>query len=101
MPTDNPFLQYLEDRPEAGYFSYQNQWNTPNMKKYFQSQFGNIQNQYLGQLANWVKGGSSGQTPQFSKFLSNLNWGQEFGQRTPQDRGQDTSRFSPFTRWQV
>ena len=50
MP-DNPFLSYLEDQPESGYFSYQNQWNSPNMKRFFQSQFGNIQNQYLGQFA--------------------------------------------------
>lgn len=101
MPNDNPFLSYLEDRPEAGYFSYQDQWKSPNMKKYFQGQFSNIQNQYLGQLGQWVKGGSQGAPQQFSNFLGNLNWGQNFNEQTPQQRGQDTSRYNPWTRWMV
>lgn len=101
MPADNPFLSYLEDRPEAAYYGYQKQWKTPNMKRYFQTQFGNIQNQYLGNLANWVTGGSTGNPEKFTDFLGNFNWGQQYQEQTPQQRGQDTSRLSPFTRWMV
>lgn len=101
MPTKNPFLDYLEDRPEAGYFSFQDQWKTPNQKKYFQSQFSNIQNQYMGQLGQWVKAGSQGDPQKFSDFLGGMDWGQQFNQQTPQERGQDNSRFNPFTRWNV
>ena len=95
MP-DNPFLSYLEDQPEAGYFSYQDQWKSPNMKRFFQSQFSNIQNQYLGQLGQWVRAGSQGQPQQFSQFLSQFPWLQQFQE---QRTSQDTSRFNPFTRW--
>ena len=95
MPNDNPFLSYLEDRPGANYFSYQNQWRTPNMKRFFQGQFSNIQNQYLGQLSQWVRGGSQGQPQQFSDFLRKINWGQNFQQQAPQE----SARFNPFTRW--
>lgn len=97
MPRNNPFLDYLEDRPEAGYFSFQDQWRTPNARKYFQSQFSNIQNQYLGQLGQWVKAGSVGQPQQFSQFLSQFPWQQKF----QEERTQDTSRFNPFSRWLV
>ncbi len=99
MPTDNPFLGYLEDNPEADYYSYQNQWSSPNMKKYFQGQFGNIQKQYGGQLAQWVKAGSVGQNPKESDFLQQFPWLQNFQGLTPQEKGVDYGRFNPFTRW--
>lgn len=99
MPSsDNPFEPFLTENPEYAYFGYQNQWQTPNMKKYFQSQFGNIQNQYKGQLGQQAMQGIK-PILHFTDFLKNVNWGQEYGQQTPQQRGQDTSRFSPFTRW--
>ena len=99
MPSDNPFLDYLEDRPEAGYFSNQNQWRTPNQRDYFRSQFSNIQNQYLGQLGQWVKGGSQGQPQKFLDFLGQYPWQQKFQELTPSQQGQDASRFNPFVRW--
>ena len=99
MPGENPFLNYLEDRPEAAYFGQQGQWKSPNMKKYFQSQFGNIQNQYLGNLANWVTAGSTGAPQKFTDFIGQYNWGQNYQEQGGGQR--DTGRFSPFTRWQV
>ncbi len=101
MPNDNPFLGYLEDKPEANYFSYQNEWKSPNQKKFFQSQFSIIQNQYLGQLGQWVRQGSQGQSPQFGQFLTQFPWQQQFQEQTHQERGVDTSRYNPFTRWMV
>jgi len=102
MPNDsfNPFLSFLEDQPEAGYFSYQNQWRTPNAKKYFQSQFSNIQNQYLGQLGQQIRGGGEPNL-QFTDFLAQYPWMQQYQSQTPQQRGQDSSRYNPWTRWMV
>lgn len=85
MPTKNPFLDYLEDRPEAGYFSFQDQWKTPNQKKYFQSQFSNIQNQYMGQLGQWVKAGSQGDPRSSATFLEEWTGASSLTNRRPKN----------------
>ncbi len=99
MP-DNPFMGFLNDQPEAGYYSYQNQWKSPNQKKYFQSQFSNIQNQYMGQLGQTIRGGGE-PTQNWIDFLGQYDWNKQFQGLTPQEKGTDTSRFNPFARWQV
>ncbi len=96
--ADNPFLNFLNQEPEAGYFSYQNQWKSPNQKKFFQSQFSNIQNQYMGQLGATIRGGGE-PTQNWTDFLGQYDWGQQFQSQTPQQRGIDTSRYNPFTKW--
>ena len=93
---DNPFNKGAE----SAYFSYGNQWKSPNQKKFFQSQFSNIQNQYMGALGQQVRGGNE-PTQDFTDFLGNFDWRQNFNQQTPQERGEDTSRFNPWTRWMV
>lgn len=100
MAIGGLFEGYIDQNPEQGYFGYQNQWKTPNQKKWFQSQFSNIQNQYMGQLGQQVLSGGA-PTKTFEDFLSQFNWGQNFQEQTPQQRGQDTSRYNPWTRWMV
>lgn len=99
MP-ENPFLSFLEDQPEAGFFSFQNQFGkTPNMKRFFQNQFSNIQNQYLGQLGQWVRAGSQGTPQGFTNFLEQFPWQQQFQEGTLGQRSEERGRFSPFTRF--
>src|SRR3990167_6575835 len=98
--TQNPWRDFLEEEPSAAYFGYQNQWKTPNQKKYFQSQFANIQNQYMGQLGQQIYSGGA-PTQRFTDFLSQFPWMQQFQELSPQERGQDTSRYNPWTRWMV
>ena len=95
---DNPLLPFLEDEPKAGYFAYQNQWNTPNQQKYYQNQFSQIQDKYLGQLGQQIMGGGV-PTLKFSDFLGNYNWGQNYANLTPSQRGVNQSQFNPLTRW--
>ena len=93
---DNPF----DKGPESAYFSYQNQWRTPSEGKYYQGQFQEVQNKYLGQLGQKVLGGvEPSQT--WADYLAKFNWGQNYQGLTPQQRGQDNSRFNPWTRWMV
>lgn len=96
MPST--FDPWLREQPEAGYFSFQNQWKTPNAKKYFQGQFANIQNQYLGQLASQVRGGGEPTLDWMTK-LRNIDWQQEFQEQTGGERRASTPRFNPFTRF--
>ena len=95
-----PSAGFFGDYPEAAYFANQSQWRTPNQKKYFQSQFSNIQNQYMGKLGQNVAGGADPNL-KFTDFLGNFDWRQNYNQQSPQERGQDTSRYNPFTRWMV
>ena len=100
MPSQSPFDLYLNEEPQAAYFSYQDQWKTPNQRKFFQSQFSNIQNQYMGQLGLQARGGQE-PTLTLTDFLGKFPWHQRFQELSPQERGQDTSRFSPFARWLI
>lgn len=98
MPSqyDNPFLAYLEEEPKAGYFAYQNQWRTPNQKKYFQNQFAEIQNQYMGRLGQQILGGGEPNL-RFTDFLKQYPWMQEFAKLPPSQRGENRSLYNPRT----
>lgn len=95
---NNPFAGFLEDVPESAYFSFANQWRTPNMRRYFQNQFSNIQNQYMGALGSQIRGGGE-PTLGFADFLSQLPWEQQYRQQNP--GAFSSSRFSPWARWMV
>ena len=90
------YMAQLEKEPEYAYFGQQNQWKTPNMRRYFQGQYSNIQNQYMGQLGQQVLGGGAPDM-KFTDFLSRFPFQQQF-QESGAGR-QETSRFNPFTRW--
>ena len=44
-----------------------------------------------------ARGGLPTMTPQ--SFFSGLDWGNELYKYSPQERGQDNSRYAPTTRW--
>ena len=85
LPTDtltppsfdgNPFRSYLGDVPQAAYFSFQDQFGqtprgvtSPGQRQYFQNQFQNIHNQFMGQLGEQLRRGQA-PTRQFTDFLS-------------------------------
>ena len=85
--------------PEAAYFSFQDQaGQSPTQRRFFQSQFQNVFNKFLGGLGQqWREGQTSPDT--FTDFLGNYNFGQQFGQLPPSVRGATTSRFAPPARF--
>jgi len=94
---DPQFL--LREEPETEYFSFQNQFGqAPTQKRFFQGQFQNIFNQFLGGLGQQIKRGEE-PTNTFSDFMENYNFGQQFGQLPPSVRGATTSRFAPTSRF--
>ena len=97
---DGNWLDFLEDKPEAGYFSYQNQWRTPNQKKYYQNQFQEIQNEYLGRLGQQLRSGGA-PTEKFTDFLGQFPWTLRFMQLPPSMRGDNPSLFNPRTTWNI
>ena len=85
--------------PEAAYFSFQDQGGqSPTQRRFFQSQFQNVFNKFLGGLGQqWREGQTSPDT--FTDFLGNYNFGQQFSQLPPSVRGATTSRFAPSSRF--
>jgi len=97
----NPFLAFLEDNQRAAFFGEQERFggarNAPSQKRFFQGQFQNIQNEFLGKLAQQIR---QGQTPnlRFTDFVGGLDFTQRFASLPPSFRGDFPSQFNPPTR---
>lgn len=94
----NPLLAFLEDEPRAGYFAHQGRWRTPNKKKFFQSQFGDIHDEYLGMLGQKIMAGQE-PTDTFTGYVGNYDWDQAYAGLTPRQRGQGGDQLNPMARW--
>jgi len=96
------FQDILEADPtgqRALFFSFQNQFGrSPRQRLFFQNQFANLHNEFLGRLGQQAR---SGQVPtqRFTNFLENIDFNQRFASTPPQLRGDFTSRFAPRTRF--
>ena len=56
-----PFLDFLEETPQAAYFGMPGRARqTPNQRRFFEQQFRNVHNQFLGALGRQI---TSGQQP--------------------------------------
>lgn len=105
------FTGFLEERPQALYQSFLEPLTAPgtqktmpaSMRRYYQNQFTNIQNEYIGELARQMREGKT-PTRTFQNFLSEDVFGQPTAQ---QAAGSGMRRFtgaerfmreSPFTR---
>lgn len=102
--TTNPFLaQEMETLPEAAYYSatpFAGGYS-PAAQRYWSGQFGNLQNQYMGE---WGRQYRAGEDPlkqgyTFTEFLSDYPWTERYTALGPRLRpGAGTSRFAPAAR---
>ena len=104
---DNLYFNFMESDPEgrkANYFSFDDQFGrSPNQKRFFQQQFEEVQNKYLGRLGRQVRGGGE-PTQELTSYLTDYfapggGAQQEWGAMSPGARGQNDSRFAPPARW--
>jgi len=108
-PNFLDFSDFLEQQPQALYQSYLGDPKsnmTSSMKRYYQNEFSNIQNEYLGKLARDMREGSV-PTYRFDDYLKSdvftqpqqtspqSNMSSPMGQYTGYDRYR---RASPYTR---
>ena len=111
MTTENPFDwgenstagDLLETNPAAAYYSYANDWQGgPRQEQYYQNQFQNIYNQYLGSLGGQLRQGNIPSTAQgentWAGYLQNYDWTDRYTSMPPQMRGDFQSMFNPRTR---
>ena len=110
ITRDNPFYDFYETDPEGRKANYFGQLSgqtglSPNKRKWFESQFEEVQNKYLGHLGQL---GQTGQTPtpadDLSPWLQNYfapqgGASQDWWGMSPQARGEQTTRFAPPAIW--
>ena len=106
MTTQNlygtPFLDVLEYQPEAAYYGMLGR--QPRMggrqERFFQNEFQNTYNRYLGNLANQIMSGEA-PTQRFTDYLSQQNPMDQYRSMAPSLRGDycRTETFAPSTRF--
>ena len=91
----------LEAAPEAAYFSAEpfGTGFAPAEQRYWQGQYGNVMNQYLGSLGKSFRKGEEPATTSFADFLTEYPFTDRYTAMSPQLRpGGGSSRFAPSVR---
>ena len=94
------FSDIIEEDPRMAFFSVQNRFGqSPAQKKFFQSQFQPIFNQYLGTLGASLKRGEL-PTQTFGEFTEQFPFTQRFSSMPPSMRpGAGRRQFAPPTQF--
>ena len=107
----NPWANLLEQVPEAAYYSSPAGQSfasgSPRQRSYFENQFSNIYNQYLGALGTEIRAGGGLPETRFQDYLENVNPYQgnslfqaRYGALTPNQRGDYSAmNLAPRTRF--
>jgi hypothetical protein len=105
VSPNNPFLDFLEYEPEAAYYSSPKGWTgqnafavgSPNQRRYYQNQFQNIYNEFLGALGQEARRGEA-PSMRWTDYLENIPWAERYSGLSPEMAGRTTSRYAPGTR---
>ena len=105
---DTSFLidpsEYFENSPggrEQAYFSFGDQWKTPNQKRFFGrgDTFQNLLNEYRGYLGSEIRGLNEPKNT-FLDHLENVDWRDLYYSQSRQQRGETPSyAINPVTRF--
>jgi hypothetical protein len=102
--SGNPFLDYtdiLEVEPQSAYYSSPSgtafMGQSPGTRRYYQNQFQNIYNEYLGAQGDLIRGGAL-PSLKWADYLDNVPFTQRYAALTPEMAGRSTRRYSPGTR---
>lgn len=112
--ANNPFLDFLEYEPQAAYYSSPEGWvgqgafaqGSPNQRRYYQNQFQNIYNEFLGALGKQAREGDV-PTMRWEGYIDTVNKGNDpnimsmarrYSGLSPEMAGRTTSRYAPGTR---
>lgn len=101
-PSVNPFADFLEETPEAAYYSYINpSGRTPRYRNYWERQFSNIYNRYLGTLGTRARAGKT-PTGSFNQFLSDFDFPATYlNDVSYEQRNPEFNAFVPSLRWLI
>ena len=93
-PDESMLQSQFGTSPEYG------RWmgGSPNRQQYFQNAFKNINDLYLGELGRRLQSGTE-QGYQFTDFLNQFDWRNQFATLSPFTAGRQTGRYAPFAQW--
>ena len=100
----NPFADFLEAEPRAAYFGLGGQGqstpygSSPRERQFFQGQFQNMYNQYMGGLGRELGEGKL-PTQRFGEFLQDFPYSQQFQALPPSMRGAGVGQYAPQARF--
>ena len=105
MPGFNPFLEFLETEPRAAFFSHGNRFGGPQKSQrqtnYYQNQFNEIYDQYLGNLGQQARGGTM-PAGSFNDFLGGFDFEDWYRRQVPyQQRNPEYSILVPNIQWRL
>ena len=99
--SNNSFADFLTDYPQAAYYSSPRgtafSGQSANTQKYYQNQFQNVYNEFLGALAQQGRGGQD-LTLRFADYLETTPFTERYAALPPQIAGRTTRQFGPGTR---
>ena len=99
--ANNQFMDLLELEPTAAYYSSPGgkQFASGNQgqQRYFQNQFQNVYNEFLGSLGSQIRSGQE-PTMRWSDYLENVPFTARYAALSPEQAGRTTRRYSPSTR---
>jgi hypothetical protein len=100
---ENAFEGFLEYDPQMAYSSFGPSFGrdlrgsrSPAQQRYFEGQFSDIRNRYLGELGRQVRGGELPSTS-FEDYLGAFPWADRYAALPPSMKGAYTSQFAPRT----
>jgi hypothetical protein len=99
--TNNPFMDYLEYEPRAAYYSSpasrQFDQGGEGQRRYFQNQFQDVYNEFLGSLGSQIRAGQA-PTMRWSEYLDAVPFTERYAALSPEQAGRSRRRYSPSTR---
>ena len=99
--ANNPFMDFLELEPTAAYYSspggMQFASGNQGQRRYFQNQFQNVYNEFLGALGSQIRSGQE-PTMRWTDYLENVPFTARYAALSPEQAGRTTRRYSPNTR---
>ena len=99
--SNNSFADFLTDYPQAAYYSSPRgtafSGQSANTQRYYQNQFQNVYNEFLGALAQQGRGGQD-LTLRFADYLETIPFTERYAALPPQMAGRTTRQFGPGTR---
>jgi hypothetical protein len=99
--VNNPFIDYLEFEPRAAYYSSpasrQFTQGGEGQRRYFQNQFQDVYNEFLGALGSQIRSGQA-PTMRWADYLDTVPFTERYAGLSPEQAGRSRRRYSPSTR---
>ena len=95
------WTNFLEKEPASAYYSSPAGMSfygqSPNAQRFYQTQFQNIYNEFLGSLGSQIRSGMD-PTMRWADYLENVPFTERYAALSPQQAGRTTRQYSPGTR---